>query len=92
MINFHLPPYPYIKMLARTGHRAIDTYIDLWGLKNEFGIVRVEKKEIRHTFLKKKSSFDDDLLILVREALASVREDERYYHIDLTDWKEPDEE
>lgn len=83
--NFlELPPAGYLMQVLYHSPRSALTYIELWRNKNDDNMVIVGKKESEKKFLINRIRFQNDLMVLAREGLISVRETVPEYEIELT--------
>ena len=87
-----LPPYHYLKTVLEHCPKAGAIYIELWNKADENCFIKVKKKTVREDFLISLSKFRHDVLLLVKEGLASVDETPEYMKIELTAWDEIDAE
>jgi hypothetical protein len=65
------PPFAFIKLIATHCPNALYVYIELF-MRKENGMVVVKKENIKRDFCISKTLFENNLMLLVREALVSV--------------------
>lgn len=77
------PPYLYLYQLAEHCPRAIASYMQLWRDKDESNRLTIYKKDIPTVFLKSPLKLRNDLMLLVKEGLASIDENPLTLTIEL---------
>ena len=84
--NNDLPPYNYLLQVLEHCPKAGALYIHLWKDKDKKNIIKINKKTVREEYLSSLSKFRHDVLMLVKEGLASVDESPNQMIIELTGW------
>ena len=80
------PPYAYLEQVLQHCPKAGFTYLKLWALRDVNNEIMVDKTNVSSQFSMNKNKFNNDLLLLVNEGLASVNEYPSALIIELTDW------
>lgn len=83
---FDYPPHPYLKQVLVHCPKAGATYMQLWESRNKNNRVSIYKKQVKSEYLISQSKFKNDLLLLVREGLASIDESPLMLTIELVGW------
>ncbi len=86
LIQNDLPPYNYLLQVLEHCPKAGALYLNLWKDKDKNNIVNIDKKTVREDYLSSLSKFRHDVLMLVKEGLASVDESPGQMIIELTGW------
>lgn len=86
------PPYPYFIDVLKHAPLALQSYIDLWNLRDKEGRVILNKKEIRNILLITPTKLKGHLYELIDLSLASVDESPLMLVIDLIQWDAEDDE
>ena len=77
------PPYPYLKQVADHCPKCVSLYMELWNKRDSKDKVAVYKKDIKTYFLTSPTRFKNELLMIVREGLASIDESPNMLVIEL---------
>lgn len=88
MSKIKLPPPFYLMAVLDHCPLAGSTYVQLWNNKNSESKLYVAHKDINFEYLKSKTKFRHDLLLLVKEGLISVEETKDKIYIEVTAWED----
>ena len=80
------PPTTYLFLLAQHCPKAIQTYMNLWREKDDENKIHINTENIPVTYLTAKAKFRHDILMLVKEGLASVNERRKTMIVELVDF------
>lgn len=76
-------PKPYLFEVAKHCPLAMFTYLQLWERKDVNNRVKIEKETVKTEFLTGVAKFRNDLLLLVKEGLASIDENPSTLTVEL---------
>lgn len=84
---FDYPPYPYLYQVALYCPKAVLSYMQLWEKRDKNTCkTTVIKSELKNQYLITQTKFKNDLLLLMREGLISIRETDYSIEVDLVDY------
>jgi hypothetical protein len=84
---YQYPPYLYLEQVLDHCPKAGKTYMQLWQNMDRNNKLSISKEDIRTEYLTQVATFRHNLLLLVKEGLASIDETPSFIYVELTDWQ-----
>ena len=80
------PPYPYMQIIAKNCHKAMDTYFWLWEHRDKKSRVELPFDEMMELTLKSRKTFTHDCIALAREGIVNVSFADDRIGVELVGW------